>query len=141
MAADILSNKQYLAGILNPEERVGKGTMIEYVVLTVMKDCVKESFNFSYDLTSKRLGEINVKSSSKHKSQNGYEWAFSKKPNSYIPNYYVCVALDEDYKNIVHVWEIPGTERVIGSHGIHIIDNQRGLKRVSKYEVDPHSLQ
>lgn len=132
-----LANRAYQNGLLNPEVSAGKGTIIEYVVLTVMGDCVKESFNFPYDLTSKRLHEINVKSSSRHESKNGNIWTFSKKPDSYIPDHYVCVGLNETYSKIIHVWEIPGSERVVGSHGIYVIDTLRGLKRVAKYEVDP----
>lgn len=131
------ANPNYLNGLLSPTTASGKGTIIEYVVIATMGDCIKESFNYAYDLTSRRLGEINVKSSERHNTRNGYMWSFGKKPNSYIPNYYVCVGLDDDSKEIIHVWEIPGDERAIGSHGIHITDTLRGLKRVEKYEVDP----
>lgn len=137
MGADILSENQYLSGTLKTDTTIGKGTIIEYVVLTTLGDCVKESFNFPYDLTSKKCGEINVKSSSKHNSKNGHEWAFGKQPESYIPDYFICVGLNESYTEILHVWKIPGDARVIGSCGIHIIDNPKGLKRVSRYEVDP----
>lgn len=137
MEVDVLAEKQYMTGLLNQDVPIGKGTMIEYVVLTALNDCVKESFNFEYDLTSKRLGELNVKSSSKHVSKNGSEWYFGKHPGSYIPDYYVCVGLDEEFKEIAHVWIIPGDARVIGSYGIHVIDNAKGLRKVSKYETDP----
>ena len=137
MSTDILSDIQYQTGLLNYEVPIGKGTLIEYVVLTALGDCIKESFNFPYDLTSKKLGELNVKSSARHNSKNGYVWTFGKKPESYIPNYYVCVALDEQYSKIVNVWIIPGDARVVGSHGIYVIDNVKGLKRVQKYSIDP----
>lgn len=137
METDILSNKQYISGILNTKAPSGKGTIIEYTVLTTLGDCIKETFNFPYDLTSKKLGEINVKSSSRHDSKNGYEWAFGKRPDSYIPDYFVCVGLNKEYTEILHVWVIPGNARVIGSYGVHVIDSPRGLKRVAKYEVDP----
>lgn len=136
MEVDILADKQYMTGLLNQDVPIGKGTMIEYVVLTTLGDCVKESFNFPYDLTSKKLGEINVKSSSRIVSKNGGEWSFSKRPDSYIPDYYVCVGLNTEYTKIIHVWKVPGDERVVGTHGIHIIDNLKGLKKFSKYEVD-----
>lgn len=137
MGADILSERQYLSGTLKTDVPIGKGTIIEYTVLTTLGDCIKESFNFPYDLTSKKLGEINVKSSSRRDSKNGYEWAFGKRPDSYIPDYFVCVGLNNDYTEILHVWVIPGNARVIGSCGVHVIDSPRGLKRVAKYEVDP----
>lgn len=139
MEVDILAEQQYMNGLLNQETPIGKGTIIEYVVLTTLKDCMKESFNFQYDLTSKRLGEINVKSSARHDSKNGSEWFFGKRPDSYVPDYYVCVGLDNEFKNVTHVWIIPGSSRVVGSYGIHVIDNSKGLKRVAKYEVD-HTL-
>lgn len=136
METEILSDKQYIAGMLNTEAPGGKGTMIEYVVLTTLGDCIKESFNYQFDLTSKKLGEINVKSSSRLNSKNGYEWAFGKHPNSYIPDYFICVGMNNLYTEILHVWIIPGNSRLIGSHGIHVIDNPNGLKKVSKYEVN-----
>lgn len=136
METDILSDKQYIAGMMNTEAPGGKGTMIEYVVLTTLGDCIKESFNYQFDLTSKKFGEINVKSSSRFNSLNGHEWAFGKRPTSYIPNYFICVGMNELYTEILHVWIIPGNSRLIGSHGIHVIDSPRGLKKVSKYEVN-----
>ncbi|MEN6293800.1 MAG: hypothetical protein ABFD07_17510 [Methanobacterium sp.] len=137
MVTDIQFDTQYISGTLDPEATLGKGTIIEYVVLTTLGDCVKENFNYPYNLTSASLGEINVKSSSKHHSRNGKIWSFSKKPNSYIPEHYICVGLDEEFKKIIRVWIIPGDARVIGTHGINIIDKDVWLNKFRKYEVNP----
>jgi hypothetical protein len=57
---NVLSDKQHNAGVLDPNSKVGKGTLIEYVVLITLTDCVKEDFNRRYDLTSVKFGEIKL---------------------------------------------------------------------------------
>jgi hypothetical protein len=49
----------------------------------------------------------------------------------------VCVGLNGAYNKILHVWKIPGNSEIVNLRGIHVIDNQQGLIRTEKYEVDP----
>lgn len=133
----ILSNLQHLSGVLDPKSKVGKGTFIEYVVLVTLGDCTKESFNYRYDLTSERLGKLNVKSSSLHKGNVNTSWQFKKISTSYDPDYYVCVGLDTEFKTIQKVWIIPGNAKIVKSYGITITNSTEGRKKALKYEVDP----
>lgn len=132
----ILSNQQHISGTLDPNSQVGKGTFIEYVVLVTLCDCVKESFNYRYDLTSESFGKINVKSSSLKSYNNVDGWQFRKIPSSYIPDHYICVGLDTEFNEILHVWAIPGKCNLVGDHGINISDSKIGLSKCSKYELD-----
>jgi len=126
-----------MTGTLNAQRSVGKGTIIEYVVMEALEDCQKARFNYPYDLYSQKYGTINVKSSSRHKPDVSSTWRFQKTPQSYIPDYYICVGLNEDFTDIRRVWAIPGTAKIVRSHAIVITDSIRGLKRAKKYELDP----
>lgn len=127
----------YKNGKLDPSSMIGRGTIIEYIVMEAMKDCTKEKFNFKYDLYSKKLGEVNVKSSKRQMIKNSDCWNFMIKPNEYKPDFYVCVALDNYYSKILHVWEIPSKSNIVGIQRITVINSERGLKKVNEYEVDP----
>jgi len=133
----VLSSLQHLSGVLDPNSKIGKGTFIEYVVLVTLGDCLKESFNYRYDLTSKKWGKINVKSSSLHKGNINPSWQFKKTSNSYDPDHYICVGLDSEFKTIHRVWVIPGNAKIVKSNGITITDSTDGRKKALKYEVDP----
>ena len=137
MSATITSNQQYMTGTLNTQRSVGKGTIIEYVVMNTLNECKKTRFNYGYDLHSQKYGSINVKSSSRHKPDVSPTWRFQKPPQSYIPDYYICVGLNEDFTKILRVWAIPGTAKIVRSHAIVITDSIRGLKRAEEYELDP----
>lgn len=137
----IISDKAHSAGILPPGSSIGKGTIIEYAVIVTLGDCVKEYFNCSYDIASSSLGLINVKSSAKHgNGRGGWQWTFKKSPRSKIPDVYICVGLDPEFKSILHVWEIPGGCELVGKYGISVSDSERGLNRLKTYEVDPYKF-
>jgi len=127
---------QYIRGVLDPKSFSGRGTVIEYVVLETMGDCTKQKFNYKYDLYSDKLGEINVKSSLLKYIDNHQFWNFIINPKGYVPDYYVCVALDQYYAKLLHVWEIPGKSNVVRNKGIMIRNSEKGLERFKEYEVD-----
>jgi len=136
MSVAITSNQQYMTGTLNTQRTIGKGTIIEYVVMNTLGNCRKARFNYDYDLHSQKYGSINVKSSSRHKPDVSSTWRFQKPPKSYIPDYYICVGLNDDFTKILHVWAIPGTAKIVRSHAIVITDSIKGLKRAEEYELD-----
>lgn len=127
---------QYIRGVLDPKSFSGRGTVIEYVVLETMGDCTKQKFNYKYDLYSQKLGKINVKSSLLKYADNHQFWNFIINPNGYTPDYYICVALDQYYANLLHVWEIPSKSNVVHNKGIVIRNSEKGLERFKEYEVD-----
>lgn len=120
---------------IDPSSDIGRGTVIEYVVLETMGNCSKMVFNHCYDLYSHRLHKVNVKSSKLYKKAN--YWSFSINAAGFVPHYYVCVALDELYDKILHVWEIPGKSEVVGFKRIVVTNTLNGLERFRKYEVEP----
>lgn len=126
----------HVRGILDPATDIGKATITEYVVLETMGDCVKTNFNYCYDLDSASLGKINVKSSRLCISRKKQCWNFYINPNGYTPDYYVCIALDERFSKILHVWEIPNTFKVPSDFIISVKNSDRGIKRFNLYEVD-----
>lgn len=136
MRVTIASDIQHVAGTLDTQHPVGRGTIIEYVVIHTLHDCTKTSFNYCYDVYSQKYGTINVKSSSRHKSNVNSTWNFRKTPTSYTPDYYICVGLNEDFNKILHVWAIPGNAKIVVSTGINITDSKQGLKRANEYELD-----
>jgi len=123
-------------GILDPTSDYGRATITEYVVLNVLGDCTKEKLNAPYDLTSKKYGSINVKSSKKHNSRDIPFWEFSKRSGSYIPNFYACLAMSDYHHVIRHVWIIPVNFCDIESKGIRINCRGQGYEQFEKYEVD-----
>lgn len=125
---------KYLKGELDPASSIGRGTIIEYVVMETLGECTKKKFDFKYDLYSEDVGEVNVKSSKRQLINISNGWNFNTKTNEYKPDYCVCVALDEYYSKILHVWIIP--PEVITTQRIIIPDTERGLKKVKDYEVD-----
>lgn len=141
MRTNITSDKQYVSGTLDPNFSVGRGTIIEYVVMKTLEDCKKERFNYAFDLSSSTYGSINVKSSSSHRGGVNPTWHFIKTPNSYVPNYYICVGLDSEFKKILRVWIIPGDSKIVKTRGIVITDSDIGRKKALDYEVDPAPYQ
>ncbi len=131
-------NSHNVKGILDPLSDLGRGTIIEYVVLEVLGDCAKEKMNFKYDLTSTKYGTINVKSSKKHysNSKKVHYWEFNKLSNAYIPNYYICIGMSEYHHVIRHAWIIPGTDELVRDKGIIINSVGQGYDKFKKYELD-----
>ncbi|MFA6335760.1 MAG: hypothetical protein WCX48_09490 [Bacteroidales bacterium] len=133
-------NKHYQKGTLDPGSTVGRGTIIEYVVMETMKDCTKTKFDFKYDLDSEDLGEVNVKSSRLTTSNS---WNFKTEHLEYMPDYYVCVALNELFTKILHIWIIP--PEIILTKRLIIKNSENGISKVKDYEIDSskynHALQ
>lgn len=136
-------NKQFINGVLDIKSNLGKATIIEEVVFKVLNDAVKcnntENFCSDYDLISESFGTINVKSSKlilNNIKRNCNNWNFKKSKNSKTPDYYICVGLDANRLEILHVWMIPGYSNVVSTYGVRISNTIRGVNRVQPYEVD-----
>jgi len=135
--------RKYFHGILNPNTKIGTGIITENVVNTVLGDSYLhntiEHFNCDYDLTSKSLGTINVKSSLKQTftDYNGEKWIFHLRKNSKTPHHYICIGFDTVRTKIERVWIIPGDASICGTHSISISNSTKSLSRATQYEVDP----
>ena len=131
------SPRKYLHGVLNPDSTVGLAVLTETVVSSVLQDCIKcnivGSFNSPYDLISDQYGTINVKSSTLRESNT---WQFNKRDNQTIPDYYICIGLDEFRFNVLKVFIIPGNSNLVTSGGISITNTTRGLVRSKEYMVN-----
>lgn len=122
-------------GELDPDSLLGFATITEYVVLDVLGDATKEKFGAPYDLLSESLGKINVKYSILHRDSPTHRyWTFAKTPTAQIPDYYICLGMDEYQTEIIKVWKIPGSSVVVNKRGI-IVRHSRD-ERVKKYEQD-----
>ena len=135
--------RNYLHGVLNPNSHTGIGVITEHVVHEVLGDCEKcnttEHFFAPYDLSSKKYGSINVKSSRVYKCKHAsaQRWHFTKHLSGIIPDNYICLAFDENKYNIEHVWIIPGNSYLVKKSGISISNSLKSLSRAIQYEVDP----
>jgi hypothetical protein len=139
-------NKSLISeGKLDPESKVGIGYKTECTIEEFLGDCDncnKDKFNSPYDLISKKYGKINVKSCKLkfHKHGQYYYWNFRIKKNSQIPDYYVCIAFnDENRSRIEHVWFINNFE-LLNNAGIHITNCEKSLSRFKQYEIDPNEI-
>lgn len=131
-----LQSDSYL-GTLNPNSGRGIAVITEHVVFKVLNDCEKcntfRTYNAKYDLISKSLGTINVKTSALHIYSS---WRFGKRKEQTIPDYYICLGFDEDRTEIIKVFQIPGKDSIVRYYGIFITNTQKGLGRVKQYEID-----
>lgn len=126
----------HVNGILDPDSYAGFATITEYTVLKVLGDATKENFCAPYDLTSRSLGKINVKYSILNRDgKNHYFWMFSKSRTAEIPDYYICLGMDEHRTEIVRVWIIPGNSKRVRIGGIFISPPKE--ERVKQYATDP----
>ncbi len=136
---NILVNRKYVNGVLNPNSKIGMGTITEYIVFKVLGDCIKcnsiGNFNSIYDLISKKYGRINVKASKQYNLNNHPSWKFSKSKNEVIPNYYICLAFNADKTNFVHIWIIPSDSVYVKKRIISVYSESKILK-LKEFEVN-----
>ncbi|MCK9310133.1 MAG: hypothetical protein M0P99_07660 [Candidatus Cloacimonetes bacterium] len=137
-----IHNRLYYHGIQDPNSTVGFGILMETVVSMTLNDCIKcntpDSFNSPFDLISKKLGTINVKSSKLHhrSTRSSDCWLCAIKSTTPIPDYFIAVGLNETRDTILHVWIIPGINDVQNKSGFCFVNSEIGLHRIKKYEVD-----
>jgi len=136
-------NNQFRTGKLNIKSPTGQATITEHVVFTVLGDCVKlntnEKFTSLYDLESKSLNNIDVKSSSlmtRYKPTSLTRWCFHLHINTENPDNFVCIGFNQDRSEIVKVWVIPGNCDKTHSANINVTNTANGLSKFKEYEVD-----
>lgn len=137
----IKPSRKIRTGKLNPNTTTGLALISEHVVKTALTDSRaynENNPNAEYDLESKALGYINVKSSKLHaqKLSNNGRWSFSKNTNSKEPDYYVCVGFNTERTKIIKVWIIPGNT-LFHKYGLKITNSIKGLKHILTYETNP----
>lgn len=135
-------SRYYLHGFSDPNTSTGMGIITEHAVFEVLGDCIKcnvpGTFGHPYDLISESLGTINVKSSKLCKSNKGSSyWQFSMNPTSIVPDFYICLGLNEDRTEILKVWAFEGDNTIIPLTGIKVTNSVNGLASVKEYEIDP----
>jgi hypothetical protein len=136
-----LKKTNHYKGILDPESTAGKGKFSEYVVASVLGDCVKpEKFNSPYDLKSESLGTIDVKISKLFLDGKCNHWLFNLKQyegsKKFIPDCYICLGLNYNEDNVDFVWIIPGDVGEVKATKLRIEKNYPTLMNFEKYETN-----
>jgi hypothetical protein len=128
-------------GILDPESTAGKGKFSEYVVASVLGDCVKpDSFRSPFDLKSESLGTIDVKTSKLLLDGKCNHWLFNlkqyKDSKKFIPDYYICLGLNYNEDSVDIVWIFPGDVEEVNVTKLRIDKNYSTLMKLEKYETN-----
>ena len=55
----------------------------------------------------------------------------------YVPDFYICLGLNEDRTEILKVWAFEGDAMILPLRGINITNSVNGLASVKEYEIDP----
>lgn len=136
-------NNDYINGNLDVNSSTGFGFLTQRVVaktlgLNLENDCnCSVSFRHPYDLYDKdKYGKIDVKG---RRLSTSNRWRFDLTNN--IIDTYIFVGFDTDAKNILRVWIVKPTDKLIhGKTGASIKNNIRsGLTRAKPWEVDSTS--